>query len=132
MTLFTLVTQTMGDFVFPIPSSNIEIYWTMLGILFGHSFGSKLDQQLQSTDLFLNSGKLSKWFMKAAMDFLHHWWLGGFLWLYSEGVATFIGKPSWQTPILFFGFGILISDISDIDNIRRRYFNHQDEDEDDT
>lgn len=116
-----LIGQTIGDFTFPIPTSNIEIFWTLLGIQFAYAFGSKLDYEMQQTEWFKSLDPIIRGTLKRLMDFLHHWWIGAFLWLYAEQIAIRLGLMNYSTEILFFGFGILVDDIRDIDNLKRRY-----------
>lgn len=116
----SLVAQTVGQFVFPIPTTNIQIFWTLLGANFGRSFGKKLDQGIQASEWFKSLDPLSKNFVKRVLDFTHHWWIGGLLWLYADAIA--VGRLSgYVTEIMFFGYGLLIDDLRDIDNLKRRY-----------
>jgi hypothetical protein len=76
---------------------------------------------MQQTDWFKSLDPWSQGFLKRIMDFFHHWWMGAFLWLYAEPISIRLGLMNYSTEILFFGYGILIDDIRDIDNLKRRY-----------
>lgn len=121
MLSWATVAQTINDFVFPIPANNLEIFWVLLGIQFGGSFGSKLDQEIQESEWFKALDPWKAGFIKRLLDFLHHWWVGGFLWLYSEQVAVKLGLVNYSTEVMFFGLGILIDDVRDVKNLKRRY-----------
>jgi hypothetical protein len=86
----------------------------------GHSFGSRLDQDIQSADYFKNLPSWLRWIIKHLLDFLHHWWIGAILWVYAVGIAAYFGYPWFTTEILFFGLGLMIDDIRDIENLKRR------------
>lgn len=121
MSIVPLVAQTVGDFNFPIPTSNLEIFWFLLGIQFAFAFGSKLDYEMQQAEWFKKLDPMVQGILKRCMDFLHHWWMGAFLWLYSDQIAIWLGLSNYSTEIMFFGLGILFDDIRDIDNLKRRY-----------
>lgn len=128
MPILPLVAQTIGDFTFPIPTNNVEIFWVLLGIQFAYAFGSKLDYEMQQTEWFKKLDPVLQGTLKRIMDFLHHWWMGAFLWLYAEQIAIRIGVSNYSTEILFFGLGILFDDIRDIENLKRRYGIEDDDD----
>lgn len=118
-----MVNQSIGDFIFPIPTNNVEIFWFLLGIQFAYAFGSKLDYEMQQSDWFKKLEPAIQAALKRLMDFTHHWWIGGFLWLYASQIAGWLDLSSYVTEIMFFGYGILVDDIRDIDNLKRRYIN---------
>jgi hypothetical protein len=112
---------SIGSFTFPVPTENIEIFWTLAGIQFAYSFGSQLDQDITAGDWFKGLKGWRQGLVKRVLDVTHHWIYGGILWLYADKIAVLIKHPSWNIPILFFGFGILIDDIRDVENLKRRY-----------
>lgn len=108
----------------PVPNGNIQIFWVLLGMQFGRSFGKKLDQEMQAAGWFTGLPPAVQGFLKRVLDFTHHWWVGGFLWLYPMAVINYLGLPvSWEIPVIFFGVGLLIDDLRDVQNLRRRYGN---------
>ena len=119
--ILPFVAQVIGDFVFPIPSDNYQIFWALMGAQFGGSFGSELDYGIQESEWFKKQNPWVQGFIKRALDFLHHWWMGAFLWLYAVNVASFIGSQTLKIPIMFFGFGLMVDDLRDIENLKRRY-----------
>ncbi len=108
-------------FDIPIPTSNLEIFWLLLGMQFGRSFGKKLDQGIQSGTWFNKLKDWEKGIVKRILDFFHHWWVGGLLWLYATDIALRLGLSHHVIAITFFGVGLLLDDIRDIDNLKRRY-----------
>ena len=108
------------EFTIPIPNGNRAILWFFLGMQFGHSFGSRLDQEVQAADSFRNLPGWLQGIIRRLLDFLHHWWIGAILWVYAVGIAAYLGFPWFTTEILFFGLGLMIDDIRDIDNLKRR------------
>ena len=121
--IYPLIQQVVGGFLFPIPTTNLEIFWTLLGAQFGRSFGKKLDQGIQAGDWFKSLSPTWRGIIKRILDFTHHWQYGGILWLYSTEISLRLGNPAYSIPILFFGFGLMLDDIRDIDNLKRRFNN---------
>lgn len=106
----------------PVPSVNLEIVWLLIGMSFARSFGKKLDHTVQQTQFFKDlKMPLAKWFIKALLDFTHHWWMGALIWLYAPLIVT---RLNWQTllpEVLWFGVGMFIDDIRDFRHVMARY-----------
>lgn len=119
--IYPLIQQVVGGFLFPIPTANLEIFWTLLGAQFGRSFGKKLDQGIQKGEWFLSLSPPWKGIIKRVLDVTHHWWIGGGLWLYADLIAGKLGLMNYSTEILFFGFGLMLDDLRDIENLKRRF-----------
>ena len=111
----------IGSFTFPIPSTNLELFWLLLGMQFGRSFGKKLDQGIQAGTTFKNLPEWVRGVVKRLLDFTHHWWIGGFLWIYPTLFASLILFPNSVVEVTFFGLGLMADDLRDVDNLKRRY-----------
>jgi hypothetical protein len=92
-----------------------------LGILFAHSFGSRFDYEVQQTGGFKALDGFAKFLVEACLNFFHHWWMGGFLWLYAEEITLTMGIPWIAENLSFFGVGVLIDDIKDVQHLIERY-----------
>ena len=111
----------IGSFIFPVPSTNLELFWLLLGMQFGRSFGKKLDQGIQAGTTFNNLPEWVRGVVKRLLDFMHHWQYGGVIWLYATEIALALGLPNRVPEILFFGLGLMVDDIRDVENLKRRY-----------
>jgi len=122
---------TVASFVFPIPTTNIQIFWSLLGAQFGRSFGKQLDQGIQAGDTFQGLTDWQKDIVKRILDFTHHWWVGGFLWLYATEINNLMidGGTGFIIPLTFFGFGLMVDDMRDIENLKRRFNGKPDDDQ---
>jgi len=102
----------------PTPTSLLEWVWLGLGLLFGRAFGKPLDHEIQKTGWFNKLERKYQWIVKAAFDFLHHWWVGALLMAYSNLF------PFAKTEIFWFGLGLLIDDLPDIPPRIRGYLEY--------
>lgn len=108
-------------FNIPIPTTNIQLYWLLMGMLFAYSFGSKLDYEIQKTRWFKNLIPFNKYIVKSFLDFFHHWWIGFGFFLYAESIALAFQQPHIVEELMFFGLGIFIDDIRDYQHLIERY-----------
>lgn len=106
-------------FTVPVPTCNLELFWLLLGLLFANSFGSRLDYEIQQTNWFKKLKGLPKFMVEASLNFLHHWWAGAGLWLYSEWFSNLSGVPEYI--IMFFGVGVFLDDVRDYEHLIERY-----------
>ena len=109
------------SFVVPIPATNIHILWAGMGAAFGRAFGKKLDYDIQQSDWFKGQHYVFQWIIKHILDFTHHWWIGALLWLYAPLIAARISWITLAEEIMWFGIGLLIDDLRDVPNLKRRY-----------
>ena len=106
----------------PVPILNLEIVWLLIGMTFARSFGKKLDYTVQQTQFFKDLNlPLVAWFIKAVLDFTHHWWMGALIWLYAPLIVARLHWPTLHLEVFWFGVGIFIDDIRDFKHVWARY-----------
>lgn len=95
----------------PAPPTLEAWLWLAIGFTFARAYGKRLDQDIQASEWFQNLPGLQSWLVKHSLDFLHHWWIGALIMVYSP----------WEQ-LMFFGAGILLDDLPDIPRRMKRYF----------
>ncbi len=105
----------------PIPIDNFQIIWLLIGMIFGRSFGKKLDHSFQELSWFKDRSKFTQDMIKRILDFMHHWWIGAFIWNYAPLITATWFWPSLETEIMWLGVGIFIDDIRDFRHVLDRY-----------
>jgi hypothetical protein len=86
----------------PIPATLLQTTWFLIGIMFGRAFKG-IDEQTQKSTWFTARSPLTKFVLKRALDFLHHFWIGLLLVVYAT-----------QPELIWFGWGMVIDDTPDI------------------
>lgn len=95
----------------PVPSNFEQLLWLFMGAFFARAFGKKLDYNIQHKwPPFKSLGFFEQWFIKACLDFLHHWWIGALMGYYGQ----YIPYASIVTPVIWFGWGIFYDDLPDL------------------
>ena len=110
-------------FVIPIPIENLQLLWAGIGVAFGRGFGKQLDQDIQNSEWYKRQPEWFRWIFKRVLDVMHHWWIGAILWLYAPQISAVFTQE-----IMWFGIGLLIDDLRDVPNLKRRYGNNGDDD----
>lgn len=105
----------------PIPQDNFQLVWLLIGMVFGRSFGKKLDHEIQQSEWFKDQPPYTQSMIKRFLDFFHHWWIGCIIWLYSPLIVKLIAWPSLEMEILWFGVGLFLDDIRDFKHVLARY-----------
>jgi hypothetical protein len=80
--------------------------------LFGRAFGKKLDYRIQQGEWFKRQGVVVQWIVQRTLDFLHHFWMGGFLMIYFPNIPE----------IYWFGYGLFIDDLPDVPRRFKKLF----------
>ena len=95
----------------PVPSTFEELLWLGISLTFARAF-AEIDYELQGTEWFSGQSKFLQWFVKACLDFFHHWWMGALLIVYSVEVAALVvtrtSIPLSLTIVFWSGWGILL------------------------
>ena len=91
----------------PVPTTLLTITWTIIGFMFGRAFGKRLDQTIKKTEWFKGLGLMGKKLVGASLDFLHHFWIGLLLMVYSNQLI-------YTVEIYWFGYGLFLDDAPDI------------------
>ncbi len=104
----------------PVPSTLLQVTWLLVGFMFSRAFAKNLDHAVQETDQFKAQGKFAQTLIKNLLNFLHHFWIGLLLIVYSAQIAS----PLHFSPdvIAFFGLGLFLDDLPDIPQWFRKYF----------
>ncbi len=104
----------------PVPSTLLQVTWLLVGFTFSRAFAKNLDRSVQETTLFKAQGKFAQTLIKNLLNFLHHFWIGLLLIVYSAPIAS----PLRFSPdiITFFGLGLFLDDLPDIPQRFRKYF----------
>jgi len=102
--------------MFPTPENLVEATWLIIGFLAGRCFGKQFDHMVQQTSWYKKQGMLAKWFIKALLNFTHHFWIGLLLMCYADRL------PFLSTEIYWFGYGLFLDDLPDIPSRFRKYF----------
>ena len=105
----------------PIPTDNFQTIWLLIGMLFGRTFGKKLDYTFQQTNFFKDRDPFWQNILKRVLDFTHHWWIGVLIWLYAPLITKLFFWPSLELEIMWFGIGLFFDDIRDFRHILARY-----------
>lgn len=111
----------LNGIVIPVPLNNFQILWLFIGMIFGRSFGKKLDYELQQTKWFKDRHPFWQGLFKRFLDFMHHWWIGAIIWLYSPMITRRFLWSSIEMEIMWFGIGLFIDDIRDFNHVLDRY-----------
>lgn len=94
-------------------------FWVALGTLFGRAFAKPLDHYVQDSGWFAQMPLFAQWFLRRALDLLHHWWVGVLLYLYAPQLPL---APGTITVLQYFGIGILLNDLPSVPERWRGYF----------
>jgi hypothetical protein len=88
----------------PIPVTLFEICWSVIGFQLARAFGKRLDEDIlkQLEELKEKHPRLYKarWFIERLLHFIHHWWIGLLLILYTPRTC----------PLFWIGYGFAIED----------------------
>lgn len=109
------------------PTTLHALTWTTIGFMFGRSFGKRLDQTIKKTEWFKQRSELVKRLIGNALDFMHHFWMGMLLMLYSAQFASAIAALGIQTvpdTYYWFGVGLFLDDLPDLPERLKKYFNY--------
>lgn len=119
----TVPTQIEGiDIPLPYPLD----FWALMaiagGMTFGRAFGKRIDCEIQQTEWFKKQGFWVQQVVTRLLDCLHHWWIGVIIMyavaVQSNFVITTLKVPeSLLPPIFYFGFGLFLDDIRDVQHI---------------
>ena len=105
----------------PIPMDNFQTLWLLIGMLFGRTFGKKLDHSFQELPWFKDQPEFTQDMIKRTLDFTHHWWIGCIIWLYAPLIVKLIAWPSLEMEIMWLGVGLFLDDIRDFNHVLDRY-----------
>lgn len=109
----------------PIPLETlVTTVMPLVGFLLGETF-SDWDKTVQEPDSFKGLSPFSKYVVRKLMDLFHHWQTGALIMIFSYPQAGLFSVFNWVSWLL--GFGLLVSDIRDFENLKRRYTKQQEE-----
>jgi len=91
----------------------LEAFWLVLGLVFARAFGKQFDQDVVKSTWFHNLNRFERGLIRRLLDFLHHWWMGLFIFFYSPIIE-----------LKFFGLGIFIDDLPDVPRRYRKFFKY--------
>lgn len=94
----------------PTPETFEQAVWLGMGIIFGRSFGKKLDWDIQQGEWFKGLHPILQGTVKRMLDATHHWWLGALIMLYLPVVNIW----GVMIPIYWWGLGLVLDDLPDI------------------
>jgi hypothetical protein len=88
----------------PVPTSLFEFTWAAIGLLAARSFSKRLDEEIleEMEKMKEKHPRLYKGrrFMERLLHFIHHWWIGLLLILYTPRTC----------PLFWIGYGFVIED----------------------
>ena len=87
--------------------------WTIIGFMFGRSFGKQLDHTIMDDPFIKSLRPVWQWLIGAILNFLHHFWIGLLLMVYYP-----------NTLLYWIGFGLFIDDIPDIPKPFVKWFSY--------
>lgn len=116
--------EVMNGILFdvPVPSTLEQVLWMGIGITVARAFGKRCDYEIQRTDWFKGVSRLQRWFLKAGLDALHHWWMGLLLVVYADVIAGWVPIP--QTIMYWLGVGVFVDDMPDLPSRIKDYFSY--------
>lgn len=99
--------------IIPWPETLFGMTWTIIGFMFGRSFGKQLDHTLMEDPFIKNLRPVWQWLMGAILNFFHHFWIGLLLMVYFP-----------DTWLYWVGFGLFIDDIPDVPKRFVKWFSY--------
>jgi len=108
----------------PLPEpSDVATFWFVFTLFFTRGFCKGFDQFIQTTTWFENLSYEEAWIAKQALNLLHHWYIGWFIWVHAEIIAAHPACPFKDWVVVYYiGFAILLDDLPDIPPRLRKIF----------